>query len=335
MECYIRSCGKGSEHGYCWVNLTIEGQNRVEPTMLAGLKISDLIEHEAFSVGLERRRNVLVLLITGIRASGSDYQRRRITHSLALRAPPDQETTLRAVAAKALRGELEQMFETGIRFRNRPDGVGFVVRSNLLSLVLLHAAGGADPSPQEGRIGKDTPTLRASLAQELDTHTLPTREGPLVLVTRNTDPGRLRLANLWRALSRLFDAHKNDADCEWQEMYRVPLNLQGKDLRHSNLQDIDLRYANLSRSDLRYADLSRSDLRHADLSQTNLAHANLSGADLRYTNFWRAFYFFTEFRGAIGNNETRWPFFFFPIGAINVDRVAKEKEKEKKGERKG
>lgn len=320
VECYVRSCGGGPEHGYCWIHFAPEQQYRIESTILTTLQCYDLIEHEAFSLGIERGGDQLALIITGLKASRGDYQHRSITHSLAFRAPARQESTIRAIAAAALRGELEQMVDYAIQRDTQPGGVGFVVHPALLDAMPSRAAGQAEPFPQEGRIGKNTTRLRLGLAHELNTHSLPSRSGPLVVVTRNTDPGRLRMANVWRGLSRLFDTERDDDECEWQEMYRVPLNLQGKDLRYADLQGLDLRYANFSRSDLRYANLSRSDLRHANLSQTNLAHANLSGADLRDTKFWPAWHFFAKFRGAIGNRETRWPLLIPPFGAVNVDR---------------
>ncbi|NJN65710.1 MAG: pentapeptide repeat-containing protein [Chloroflexaceae bacterium] len=227
------------------------------------------------------------------------------------------EPTLRAIAAHALRGGLDVLVDQAIRSDHDPHGVGFLVSPDLVAhLREQKAAGSAELRVADHRIGANEERLRKDLAAELDGCQLPRRNGPLVVVTRNTDGGRLRLAKVWRGLSRLVLVRDGEAGNEWHDAVEIALNFQGKDLSHACFSGADLRYADLSETNLSYADLSQADLRHANLSKANLSHANLKGADLRSTNFWRAFYFATEFQGAVGNKATTWPFLMTPIGVV-------------------
>lgn len=318
MEWYIRSCGVGPEHGYGWVRVDQGGQKRLEPAVLKTLKMYDLVEHEVFSVGLERSDEKLVLLVTGLKVEQSrDYQRRRVSNSMVCTGVSTDEPTLRAIAAHALRGGLDVLVDQAIQSDFDPKGVGFLVAPDLVAhLREQKAAGSAEPRVLDSRIGKNEEHLRRDLAEELDACQLPRRNGPLVVVTRNTDGGRMRLARVWRGVSRLVFVRSGEAGSEWHDSVEIALNFQGKDLSHIDWSGADLRYADLSETNLSYANLSKADLRHANLSKANLSHANLKGADLRSTNFWRAFYFATEFQGAVGNKATTWPFLMTPIGIV-------------------
>ncbi|MFT5680934.1 MAG: hypothetical protein ACI8RZ_001840 [Myxococcota bacterium] len=95
------------------------------------------------------------------------------------------------------------------------------------------------------------------------------------------------------------------------------IRLRGADMRGTDLENADLRGADLTDADLRgsmlrgvrldAAILTRADLRGAMLTRASLRGADLSEADLGGTDMREASLDHAVLRGAIWNEDTRWP----------------------------
>lgn len=337
MNIWVQSCGSGPEQGYCWAPLSNPNsqENQVVQPILNRLAVSQLIEHERFSVGVEwvlqQNEKRLALIITGLATNErADYQNRQVTHSLLCIANNSQEEIcIRGMVVAALRGNLARQLDNAISFDTTPTDIGFTVSADLYET--LRAIQAQDNQPctsqaQQCRIGKNSTTLQQELAEELDTYTFPNRKGMLIVVTGIVDPQKLKKAKVWRALTNLF----NGSDTTWTPytppssssssqqppvrtgmiMPRRNKNMRGANLQGANLHHADLRGADLRGANLRNANLYGANLRGAKVYGATFNGANLSYADLRWVAYW-----YNEFRGA-RYDHTKWPLFLRPPGVV-------------------
>jgi hypothetical protein len=239
MEIYVQSCGVAQEHDYCWLN---ESQNIVEEPGLVK-QAKNLIQSEAHSVVLARNSDKLLLLVTGLKSSERrDYRRRTIRNSVAwiYKDTDENECTLRAIAACALRGSLGQDIDHAVDSRGE---TGFEVSFEKLKTLTEAAKKTAkiesiDPNEEKEtnedrhkkKIGRTSDKLKQELASDLEQYCLPKQEPknktdnqqfmPLVVVTGIQDEETLKRKEVWRGLSSLVDSNLQS----WEKIksYQTP-----------------------------------------------------------------------------------------------------------------
>jgi hypothetical protein len=210
MEIYVQSRGQAQDRDYCWIRITDKGQQQEPPSIPK--QVIDLIESDDFSVALARLSDQqvpdqLLLLVTGLESSRRDFQRRIIRNSVAWVGQKSDEPVLRAIAARALRGLLREEIDQVVKFGG--DGKeGFKV--SLQEIQQLAAKGKAgDLQPNIKRfIGPNSELLKQKLAEELEQHQLPQKDGPLVIVTGIKAQETLEDSGVWRGLSSLVKTEK-------------------------------------------------------------------------------------------------------------------------------
>ncbi|MBD2125683.1 hypothetical protein NDI39_12560 [Microcoleus sp. ZQ-A2] len=238
MKIYVQSCGVAQEHDYCWLN---ESQNIVEePGFVKQAK--NLIQSEAHSVVMARNSDQLLLLVTGLKASGrKDYRGRPIRNSLAcigqawVDQPTDEQTdepTLRAIAARALLGTLEKDIDDAVKSGGEK---GFEVSFEKLKTLTEAVKKTAkieciapneetNEDRQKKKIGRTSDKLKQELASDLEKYCLPRQKTenktdnqqvmPLVVVTGIQDEETLQNKKVWRGLSSLVDSNSQS----WKEI---------------------------------------------------------------------------------------------------------------------
>jgi hypothetical protein len=212
MELFAQSSGRAQECGYEWVEWDGRQLRRpVSARFLQEFVVTDLYDSYSFSLVLARRviegqEPRLLLLVAGLLSSRHDFIPRPIRNTVAWVASADAEPALRALAAKALGEEgIGPMVDDAVA--DTPDG-GFEVDFQCL-LALASNAPPAEP-PTVAPL-RDTPQgaqllvhnsleMRNDLAKQLVRYQLPDGNRPLVVVTGNLDPERLRRARVWRGL---------------------------------------------------------------------------------------------------------------------------------------
>ncbi|MBD1803863.1 hypothetical protein H6F98_00015 [Microcoleus sp. FACHB-SPT15] len=213
MDFYVQSCGVAQEHGYCWLD---ENQKIVEEPDLIK-KVKNLIESEAPSVVLARDSDKLLLLVTGLKASHrTDYRGRTIRNSVAWvdEDTSENERTLRALAARALRGSLGEGIDCAVDSRKE---TGFEVSFKKIQELTATAKAKKQQLPLEREKKQIKPTSKEDkkeLAEELEEYCLPKPKSdnqqvvPLVVVTGIQDKETLENAGVWRGMSSLVTKDK-------------------------------------------------------------------------------------------------------------------------------
>jgi hypothetical protein len=203
MEIYVQSCGIGQEHDYCWLN---ESQKIVEEPGLVK-QVKNLIQSEAPSIVLARNSDKLLLLVTGLKSSERrDYRGRTIRNSVGWIAQDtdENECTLRAIAARALRGSLGEDIDHAVDSRGE---TGFEVSFNKIQQLAATATAEKQQLPLEREkqeIKQASKEDKEKLAEELEQYCLPKQKVPLVVVTGIQDKETLEKARVWRGMSKLI-----------------------------------------------------------------------------------------------------------------------------------
>ncbi len=199
MKIYVRS--RGESQDYCWLSITEEGQQREEHPLIGQVK--DLIQSEAHSVVLARFMGKLLLLVTGEESSRTDSRTRQIRNSVAWVGENSDESVLRMLAVRALRGDLRAELDRAVTFGGEE---GFQVSlPDIEQLALTDKLANSRPDRTK-KIGRTSQELRDELAEELEKYRLPSSEGPLVVVTGIKKAEVLENAGVWRGLSSLVEA---------------------------------------------------------------------------------------------------------------------------------
>ena len=202
MKIYV--CSRGESQDYCWLSITEEGQQWEEPRLID--KVRDLIQSEVPSVVLGRFNGQLLLLVTGEESSRTDFRTRQIRNSVAWVGENSDESELRMLAVRALRGDLRAELDRAVTFGGEEGfQVSLVSLRDIEQLALTDKLANSPPD-RTRKIGRTSQELRDKLAEELETHSLPSSEGPLVVVTGIKKAEDLKNAGVWRGLSSLVEA---------------------------------------------------------------------------------------------------------------------------------
>ncbi|MBC6478424.1 MAG: hypothetical protein GDA56_12240 [Hormoscilla sp. GM7CHS1pb] len=196
MKIYVRS--RGEFQDYCWLSITEGAQQREEHPIIG--QVRDLIQSEAPSVVLARFNGQLLLLVTGEESSRTDSRTRQIRNSVAWVGQESDESVLRAIAVRALKGSLREEIDRAVRFGGSE---GFQVSyKDIKRLAETGHAGNAIPDTTP-KIALISPTMKNLLADELAEYRLPPHpeEGSLVVATGIKNRETLEAAGVWRSLS--------------------------------------------------------------------------------------------------------------------------------------
>jgi hypothetical protein len=197
MKIYVQSRGQAQDRDYCWIRITDKGQQQELPSIPED--VIDLIESDDFSVALARSSGQLLLLVTGLESSRRDFQRRIIRNSIAWVGQNSDEPVLRELAARALRGLLRQEIDQVVKGGDGKEGF----KVSLQEIQQLTAKGKAGDSQTNTTrlIGPNSEPLKHDLADQLEQHQLPQKDGTLVIVTEITAQKTLEDSGVWRSLS--------------------------------------------------------------------------------------------------------------------------------------
>ncbi|MGK7875038.1 MAG: hypothetical protein AB4426_17595 [Xenococcaceae cyanobacterium] len=199
MEIYVRSCGFSQEDGYHWLPEI--------PSILTTHRVTDLIQSEVPSLVLGRYEGKFLLLVTGFEArERRDFRDRKIRNSVAWvgEDSDENERKLRAIAVKALRGELKDEIDAAINFDEK-NNYGF--RVDFEQLKQLKSTIGNTKNEPPIKIRKIAPNSSEQvqlLADEIEGCKLPEwNDSTLVVVTGIKK--KSALTRVWRGLSSLVE----------------------------------------------------------------------------------------------------------------------------------
>lgn len=216
MEIYIQSCGKSLEQDYSWQKLSDdERAYKVEPSKIIEW-INRYVQKDAHSVFIGRKENKLILFISNLESSQrSDYVGRKARNSILFIAKnQEEEFLIRYLAASSLEdiNVFTSAIDKTISFGGNESG--FVVDHHQFHEILDQDLGklGTLTTNNICKIGKNSPELRADLANEILNSRLPQKEGVLVVVTHYQDPKLFKETKVWRGLSALI------AENSWQKV---------------------------------------------------------------------------------------------------------------------
>lgn len=213
MAIYIQSRGKNQDEDYRWLKIKENEHFSKTPDFLLqsldnlSVKPVDLIESQKFSIILVKSPRYFCLLITGLKAkeNRTDFQGRRIRNSLFWICDTTKiqnaEAKVRSLLIRALNGDLEQEIDSAIVSGGK---YGFEVEQSCLEQLLLNSPLLPKNNQSENvccKIGSNSQLLRQELASELQTYSLPDRNGLSILVTSIKSASALKEANVWRGLS--------------------------------------------------------------------------------------------------------------------------------------
>ncbi|MBV9389638.1 MAG: hypothetical protein JOZ78_24715 [Chroococcidiopsidaceae cyanobacterium CP_BM_ER_R8_30] len=195
MEIYVQSRGFSQEQGVSWLP--------EEPSLLRKYRVKDLIQSEVPTVVLARYDSRLLLLVTGLESSRTDFRDRKIRNSVMWVGENSNEPVLRSLAASALRGCLRKEIDQAIEFGGED---GFKVRWSAITQLALNSKA-ENHTPDERRIlAPNSLEQVRKLAIEIEQYRLPSWNNcPLVVVTGIKAKSALESANVWRGLSSLVD----------------------------------------------------------------------------------------------------------------------------------
>ena len=212
MAIYIQSRGKNQDQDYRWFRIKAKEYYPENPDFLLQPIINltvrsiDLIESQKPSIVLVATLNDYYLLVTGLKATERiDFMGRPIRNSLLWICRKDSENLkIRSLLILALRGELDRVIDKTIEISGQ---YGFEVDYKALKeLSNSTLAIGNNEPINSCKIGKNYDSLREEIALELESNTLPNKEGLLVLVTSIKSASALKEIGVWRGLSNRVES---------------------------------------------------------------------------------------------------------------------------------
>ena len=215
MIIYVQSRGKNQDQDYRWLRIKSNEYYPDNPDFLlqpinnSPVRPIDLIESQKPSVILVATHNDYYLLVTGLQASQerTDFTGRSVRNSVLWIVKKDRENIIiRSLLIQILRGELDRAIDRTINIYGQ---YGFEVDYKAfkeLSNSTL-AIGNNEPI-NSCKIGKNYDFLREEIALELESNTLPNKEGLLVLVTSIKSSSALKETGVWRGLSNRVESEK-------------------------------------------------------------------------------------------------------------------------------
>ena len=212
MAIYVQSRGKNQDEDYRWLKIKENEHSLKTPDFLLQplgnlpVKPVDLIESQKFSIVLVKSNRYFCLLITGLKAkeSRNDFQGRRVRNSLFWICDTTEiqnaEAKVRSLLIRALHGELEQEIDSAIVNGGKH---GFEVKRNYLERLLNSPllTNNINQTELAAQIGSNSKSSRQQLASDLQTCSLPKRNGVLVLITSIKSLSALQEIGVWRGLS--------------------------------------------------------------------------------------------------------------------------------------
>jgi hypothetical protein len=218
MEYYIRSAGASPSQDYSWTKITRNEQKKQDPPLPPD--IYKLIESEKFSAVLWRTEDDLLLLITGLQSSRTDYQGRTIRNSILWVG--DDEQRLRAIAIFALseQNKLQSEIDKIVKSSGNNEE-GFIVTLSDIERVSekSNQIKGSLAADEDKLIGHNSEKLRTDIVKTLQTKSLPKQLGGLVVVTELVPKQDLENAGVWRSLSTLVESEN------WEKVEPKPKSL--------------------------------------------------------------------------------------------------------------
>ena len=215
MIIYVQSRGKNQDQDYRWLKIKSNEYYPDNPDFLlqpinnSPVRPIDLIESQKPSVILVATHNDYYLLVTGLRSSKerSDFTGRPVRNSVLWIVKKDRENIIiRSLLIQALRGELDGAIDRTINISGQ---YGFEVDYKALKeLSNSTLAIGNNEPINSCKIGKNYDSLREEIALELESNTLPNKEGLLVLVTSIKSASALKETGVWRGLSNRVESEK-------------------------------------------------------------------------------------------------------------------------------
>jgi hypothetical protein len=200
MEIYVQSRGFSQAQDYRWLRINKDGtQVRENPPLLD--EVENLIDSESPTVVIARSNQRLLLLVTELdSAKRTDVKRRPIRNNIAWVGKDSDEPVLRALAARALRGELSEEIDRAVESGGDQ---GFQVNFSdiqKLESAVRDKAKNSSPDPKR-KIESNLANKKKYLADELEQYSLPIDNKPLVVVTGTKKREILENAGVWRGLS--------------------------------------------------------------------------------------------------------------------------------------
>ncbi len=216
MAIYVQSRGKNQDQDYRWLRIKSNEYYPENPDFLLqpistlSVRAIDLIESQKPSIVLVATQNDYYLLVTGLKArkERTDFTGRPVRNSVLWIIRKDCENLIiRSLLIRALRKELDKNIDKDIDISGE---YGFEVdydRLKHLSNSTL-AIGNNQNTDLNCKLGKNCDSLREELALELESNTLPDREGLLVLVTSIKSAYSLKETGVWRGLSNRVESEE-------------------------------------------------------------------------------------------------------------------------------
>ena len=210
MQYFIQTAGSNKNQDYAWYMLIDNGLKKQQPAFIDIAKFY-IIDIDAQSLYLGRNNEKhLELLITRIPGNRQDFAGRVINNYLALIAEnPEENNLVQGVAARFLQNKQQfaEDIEQCIAAANNE--YGFEIDINKLQNVIKECrinpgnifVGRTITSDNER--GKRT----KELADELENHTLPNNEGPLIIVTKYIDIAHLKKQpSICRVITEMYSS---------------------------------------------------------------------------------------------------------------------------------
>jgi WD40 repeat protein len=203
---YIQSAGISQEQDYSWQKISNNCQQAEdEPELVREFK--HLLNTQAYSILVGRKRQQLILLVTGMKASQrQDYRGRNLRNSIAFITDEtsENEKEIRRLTIAALNHELETPVDKAITSGGR---CGFEVDFQKIKILINESIpeniGIKVTKDTFCKIGKNSKRNTTSIANELERNSLPKNIETLVVVTQAKDENTLKKAKVWRGLSNL------------------------------------------------------------------------------------------------------------------------------------
>ncbi len=216
MAIYIQSCGISQDNDYRWLKINQNEAKPENPQVLLqsinnlSIKPIELIDSQKSSIILLSLRNDYCLLVTGLRArkERTDFMGRPIRNSVLWICQKDNENLkIRSLVIQALRGELDSKIDKTIINAGE---YGFEVNYDSLKELSNStlAIGNSYQTNSSFKIGKNCDSLREELALELESSTLPDKEGLLIVVTSIKSAYSLQESGVWRGLSNRVESEE-------------------------------------------------------------------------------------------------------------------------------
>ncbi len=196
MEVYVQSGGVSKE--YSWVSESDLPEDDLKPML-------NMVDSDYFSVVIyPPKQDRLLLLVTALPSkSRMDNRTRTIYNSVLWVGKDSDEATLRAIAIKALNGELADQVDKAVLSDNDPNKPGFTVdfeKLNRDNLALPYVDVKENPD-NSNKIGNLSALKNSLIAEELKKYSLPKHDGMLVVVCSTVSESSLKQAKVWRGLS--------------------------------------------------------------------------------------------------------------------------------------